>query len=466
MNISNIFVLEKTLEKLLTEKINNVLLDEFQNIVDIVLHSPEEQHLVEELRSLTLDFITLYKKKLPEILKLVKKINEQKTIEQEHLNKKLTETLKLFKKINEKNFSNEMYNQELGILSLDQTNNQLDLLIKKIETSQKIINNFYNDKKKEISFLLEETKIIKERVHFFHEKVKDEFNQKKDLMISRPNLLGATNSVEQDQNLRKIVTDNKLEEQLGSKIRQYTDWKYPTLEIGPGQGRWTDNLVGSDPLYLLEIHEEYLELVKKKYPQRFSERIQTCLIGAENHKSFFDFSELPNNQMGFIFSWGVFDFYDYNEVDFLLESCKSVLRPGGVLFFSYNDCDYLEGIKLAEKNLKTWLTKDLLKNLFTKHKLILLEFETNLEKNTFWVSVKKEGEKKSIKISQPFITIETRNGYERFDNSGSIKYNRQQIARIKQLAIQLGIDNETAIMADQYDPHKLMKLIEIARMKK
>lgn len=490
MNISNIFVLKKTLEKLLTEEINSVLLDEFQNIADIVSYSSEEQHLVEELRYITNGLINLYKKNLPETVKLVEKINKQKTIEQKHLSKKFKHTIKLVQQINEQNFTNELFNQELEILSLDQTDSKLDLLINKIttsqqnrnvfydnekdeilllskdiETSRERINRIYNETKKELSLWLEETKIIKEKIHSFHVKVKDEFNQKKDLMTSSPNSLGPTWTANNDRKYRQIVIDSDLLTQIANKIRKFTDWRYPTLEIGPGDGRWTDHLVGSDPLYLIDIHKEYLDIVKQKYPKKFSDRIRAYHIDQHN-RSWSDFSDLPINQMGFIFSWGVFDFYSYEQVDVLLANCNNLLRPGGTLTFSYNDCDYVSGIQLFEQEVKTWLTKDLLSNLFDKYQLTLLEFESNSEQDTFWVTVKKPGEKQSIKKSQPLISIHLRSGFEKVDKSNPVTYNNQQIARIKQLAITLGIDTEENIMNDKYRTDILLELVNIARMKK
>lgn len=323
-----------------------------------------------------------------------------------------------------------------------------ELLENEFQSINEKISKFYEDVRLYYQDVLEEYEVI--------------LNVQKEKFIN----LGATENEEVDRLYRINVIDPKTKEQVSSKIRTFTDWKYPCLEIGPGEGRWTDNLVGSDPLYLLDIHETYLKTTLNKFNSTYSKRVRTYLVGQESNKNIFDYSMLPDNQIGCIFSWAVFDFYNYKDIDiFLREACK-ILRPGGTLIFSYNDCNYLEGIKFFEKNQKTFLTKEILEKLFKKHNLDVLEFESNETNNLFWVSVRKKGQLQSIKTGQPRTKISTRNGYERFDRSRPINYNRQQIVRIKQLAIQLKVDTEENIMSDKSDPHKLMELIEIARMNK
>lgn len=422
MKISDIFILKQQIEKLLTEEIDNNLLKEFSDMTHDYEYFFKDHHLIPDLIELRKHYINL-SEKISTTYKFIETVN---------------------KPIEQSNFLFRVFNHATGYSVFDQID----------QINQKLV-----DLKVEIGEFKKSTSI-------FYDKVKNEFEKQEQSILSIPNSLGPTICADDDRNHRKLVVQKDIEEQVGSKIKSFTDWKYPTVEIGPGDGRWTNNLVGSDPLYLVDIHKEYFDIVKQKYPKKFRDRIQSYLIGKENNKSFFDLSGLPSNQIGFIFSWGVFDFYNYNEVNSFLNNCQEILRPGGVLTFSYNDCDYISGIKLFEENQKTWLTKNLLATLFEKHKLITPEFECNKEQDTFWVTVRKEGKKRSIKASQPFTTIQKRNGYERFDSRQPIKYNKQQIARIKQLAIGLGVDTQEKIMKDGYDPHVLMELVNIARMKK
>lgn len=413
MKVSDIFILKGKIKKFFNQEIDQNLLEDFSGLTFDQEYFFPDHNLTSGLIDLRQRY-QLVSEQISSTLDIIQSIEPTK----------------------ETNFVLEMFNKRLE----DNIHSQIYLKLKDLNLG---IESFKNDLK------------------IYYDAVESELKNQEQLILNASNSLGDDHWTDKQSYINKDI-----QEQVASKIRSYTDWKYPSLEIGPGEGVWTDNLVGSDPLYLLEIHKEYLDRIIMRYPKKFGDRIRAYLIGKNNDKSNFDFSNLPDNQIGFIFSWDVFDYYTYNEIDLLLESCQNVLRPGGVLTFSYNDCDYISAIKLFEGKQKTWITKKLLLNLFEKHKLNVLEFECNSEEDIFWCSVKKAGEKQSIKTSQPTVLIQPRKGCERFDNAQPLKYNKQQITRIKQLAIKLGIDTYEKIMSDTYDPHELMELVNIARMKK
>lgn len=285
-------------------------------------------------------------------------------------------------------------------------------------------------------------------------------------------VLGSTPNADVDRQFRKIEVSLEFADQLGSRIRQYTNWKYPSLEIGPGDGFWTDNLVGSDPLYLVDIHKEYLDSTVSKYNDVYKRRIRPYLTGPENGKSDLTLDFLPSGQLGFIFSWAVFDFLPYEQTKTYLKSCFNSLRPGGIMLFSYNDCDTFKGAAAAEGGLRAWITKSLLLQIFDELNFECLGFYNSSDSNNksdmyhSWVEIKKSGNLFSMKTTQPLGSIYTRPGFERVDAEPERKYNQQQIARLKQIAIKMSLDTDENIMADKYRPHDLEKLINIARMKK
>lgn len=278
--------------------------------------------------------------------------------------------------------------------------------------------------------------------------------------------LAPTPVADVDRKFRTIEVTQEFTEELGSRIRQYTNWKYPCVEIGPGDGFWTNNLVGSDPLYLIDIHKEYLDNTMLKYNTQFSRRIRPYLIGAEAKKSDYDVGMLPQNQIGFIFSWAVFDFIPYEQIKIYLTSCLNALRPGGIMLFSFNNCDYYKAAAAAEGGLRAWMTKKLLKGLFDKLELEILGFYHSDDLNHHWVEVKKPGQLTSIKTGQPLYKINVRPGFERVDKEPERHYNKQQIARLKQIAIKMSLDTDENIMADKYSPGELEKIINVARMNK
>lgn len=284
--------------------------------------------------------------------------------------------------------------------------------------------------------------------------------------INNSPALVPSQNTEIDRNFRTIPRTKEFEEELGSRIRQFTNWKYPTLEIGPGLGAWTDNLVGSEPLYLVDIHREYLNATTYKYQELFKRRIRSYLIGAEAEKSHLDLSDLPENQVGFIFSWAVFDFLPLDHLTTYLRSCFKVLRPGGIMLFSYNDCDNYQNAALAENAQRHWMTKKLLKQVFDMLGFELLSFCVSQDQQHSWVEIKKPGQLKSIKSHTPMAKVMARPGAPKVDNTVPRNYNEQQIARLKQIAIKMALGNDEEIMAGKYKPHELDQMINVARMNK
>jgi len=82
---------------------------------------------------------------------------------------------------------------------------------------------------------------------------------------------------------------------------------------------------------------------------------------------------------------------------------------------------------------------------------------------THWIEIKKPGELTSIRASQTLATMHIRDGYIPVDTEVEKVYNKQQISRLKQIAIQMNLGNPDDIMLDKYTPHQLNKMIEKAR---
>lgn len=278
--------------------------------------------------------------------------------------------------------------------------------------------------------------------------------------------LGPTYTAEEDRVYRQRPISHDFAIMLGSRIKKFTDWRFPTVEIGPGDGFWTDNLVGSDPLYLIDIHREYLDKTLSKFLESYSKKLRPYLIGSEAKTSYTDLSCLPNNQIGFIFSWQVFDYLSFSETEQYLTNCVTKLRPGGSMIFSFNNCDHYMAASAAEKGQRSWLNEELLTQILNKLKIENFAIYSSEDNYWHWVEFDKPGKKCSIKTHQPQYKVHRRAGFEIVDTEPERHYNKQQIARLKQIAIKMGIDDEESIMADKYPPRELEKIINIARMNK
>lgn len=182
------------------------------------------------------------------------------------------------------------------------------------------------------------------------------------------------------------------------KARKYTDWRYPVLEIGPGDGTWTEHLIAGDPLYIVDIHKEFLDNTLNKFNPVYKNRVRSYQVGAHGIGDT-DFSILPQNQFGFIFSWNVFNYFPLEYIKLMLNQCMKLLRPGGVMMFSYNNCDVVQCAEYAENGLASWMTQTLLVNECTAAGFEIVNV-TNVEETVHWIEIKKPGELKTVKAHQ------------------------------------------------------------------
>ena len=145
--------------------------------------------------------------------------------------------------------------------------------------------------------------------------------------------------------------------ELAAKIKPYVDWTYPGLQLNPSMEDWTRQLVGCDPLYIVDRHEDLLDEVMDKFNEKYQRRMRPYVIQED------DFSELPQEQFGFIFGLNYFEFKPYSVQVELFKKLYQLLRPGGVIAFSYNNCEIQGSCILAEQNVKCYMTKTRLKSL-------------------------------------------------------------------------------------------------------
>ena len=195
-------------------------------------------------------------------------------------------------------------------------------------------------------------------------------------------------NVERSDRVLELSYDERGE--IGTVVRSYTTWQYPTLEIGPGDGDWTESLVAGDPLYIVDRHQEFLDSTLSKFNEVYQRRLRTYLTGVHAKRREFDYSMLPQEQFGFIFAWNVVNFWPFQETKRALTQCYNLLRPGGAMMFSFNNCDIVQCAESAESGYKSYLTKTLLNSIFDELGFEIIQYRST-SVNVHWVEIKKPG---------------------------------------------------------------------------
>jgi ubiquinone/menaquinone biosynthesis C-methylase UbiE/organic radical activating enzyme len=203
----------------------------------------------------------------------------------------------------------------------------------------------------------------------------------------------------QDERTRVMpITDDTTTEAILAQIGKYVNWQYPGLEIGPGAGVWTEHLVASEPLYLVDIHDEFLIETKTKFNDVYQNKLRSYITSET------DLSMLPQNQFGFVFAWNVFNYLPFDLLDQYLESIYKVLRPGGVAMFSYNNAERPGCARYVDMGYMSYMPKHALMPLLEKYGYEVLSTQ-DLEEYISWVEIKKPGKLVTIKVHAPIGTV-------------------------------------------------------------
>jgi SAM-dependent methyltransferase len=195
-----------------------------------------------------------------------------------------------------------------------------------------------------------------------------------------------------EQHAQLYYTEAVTKEVLG-RIRKYTSWRWPGLYLGCRRNQFTQEMVASDPLYLVDHREEYLSSAISQFTSEYQRRVRTYQILTP------DLSDLPQNTFNFVLSWNYFNYLGSQRVCAYIKSVASLLRPGGIFLFSYNDADTVQGALAAESGIMGFTTKSELKAQVQQLGLEIVE-DRSPEVGINWLEVRKPGQLTTIKAHQ------------------------------------------------------------------
>lgn len=202
-----------------------------------------------------------------------------------------------------------------------------------------------------------------------------------------------------------LSTNPELENLIQSRIGGYSDWRFPGMQlhcryfqnynnkISPEYAISKDrinSMVANDPLYLIGDDMEHLTESIVSYPDIYRRRLRLYKITDDN------LTVLPQNQFGFILCWDFLNYLSTDQIEKYLRSILSLLRPGGVLMFSYNNCDIERSAQMVDDNEACWMTTPILHKLISDIGFEIITFmdvETKDIRKTWnsWGEIKKPG---------------------------------------------------------------------------
>jgi len=138
------------------------------------------------------------------------------------------------------------------------------------------------------------------------------------------------------------------------------------LEIGPGAGRWTTELINiAHRLILADISKTCLKICKKKFKD-FS-NIEYHYIDKR-----LDF--LEDNSIDYVWSYDVFVHINPADVANYVEDFERILKPGGIAIINHTGAlsGYESGYK-KEFHLRSEMDEKIMSQVVSNYKMIMLE---------------------------------------------------------------------------------------------
>jgi SAM-dependent methyltransferase len=151
------------------------------------------------------------------------------------------------------------------------------------------------------------------------------------------------------------------EDTLRARLSIYADWRWPGMIIRPGLEDFIENMVGSDPLYVIDREHALLQPCLDRFPRAYQNRLRPYTTDDWSDKPIL--GKIPNNQFGVCLACNVLNFRPLEIIRRYLEEIYTKLRPGGVLLMTYNDCDLAHAVMLAEQGFASYTPGYLVRDL-------------------------------------------------------------------------------------------------------
>lgn len=216
-----------------------------------------------------------------------------------------------------------------------------------------------------------------------------------------------------EQEMHKQTTEHVLtvraqshftvKDTIKTRLNLYSSWNHAAMFIRPAQGEFINQLVSFDPLYILDRTHELLEPSINCFPETYQNRLRQYTIEDVSSNTYLE--KIPNNQFALCVAYMYFDYKPFEVLKQYFSEIYQKLKPGGVLAFTFNDCDYLGAVKLVEMHFRCYTPGYLVKELVQS-----IGFEIIYDWHEFggaitWLELKKPGKLASIKGGQTLAKI-------------------------------------------------------------
>jgi SAM-dependent methyltransferase len=187
-----------------------------------------------------------------------------------------------------------------------------------------------------------------------------------------------------------------------TRIIRYNSWKHPAMIIRPGRETYINELLASDPLYLVDESHDLLVPSMSLFNEQYQNRLRPYTINERQDQEIL--GKLPNGQFGLVFAYNFFNFRPFEVLKKYLSEIYQKLRPGGVLAMTFNDCDRDKGVMLVEQHFCCYTPGYLVKELAQSIGYEIV-FSWTDQGPTTWMELRRPGEFESLRGGQALAKV-------------------------------------------------------------
>ena len=246
---------------------------------------------------------------------------------------------------------------------------------------------------------------------------------------------------------------------IQQRLKLYTNWQHPGMIIRPAHARYVEDLVACDPMYFVDTNAQLLELTEAWFTPEYQRRL--CHYVIEEHGEQPAFINLPAGQFGLIYAFHFLNYRPWPVLQQYLRECFDLLRPGGIVAFTYNNCDIAGRVGKVEHYSGSY-TPGRLVRAYAQKLGYETVFDLDDDSDTSWLELRRPGEHSSIRGGQTLAAIYQRstesNVTNAVDKPPDSVYN--EVNMLLNIAQRLGIDLKQCVSKGQYSAKKLRRSIE------
>lgn len=187
-----------------------------------------------------------------------------------------------------------------------------------------------------------------------------------------------------------------------TRIVRYNNWQHPAMIIRPGKETFINELLASDPLYLVDENHDLLLPSMSVFNEQYQNRLRPYTINERQDQEIL--GKLPNEQFGLVFAYNFFNFRPFEVLKRYFSEIYQKLRPGGVLAFTFNDCDRDKGVMLVEQHFCCYTPGYLVRELAQSVGYEVV-FSWSDQGPSTWLELRKPGEFSTLRGGQALAKV-------------------------------------------------------------